>query len=60
MDNNDLVRPVACWYCHEDMHYTGQPRYEPEVRVTVEHDNGYDVFYVHVRCWNEWQKDRPE
>ncbi len=29
------VRPVRCWYCGQQMHYSGHVAHEPEVRLTL-------------------------
>jgi hypothetical protein len=51
-----LVRPVRCWFCNQQMHYAGDPRHEPEVRVEVHTDakimRCFSEFYAHVRCWS--------
>ena|SRR3990170_3834431 len=53
-----LVRPIKCHFCNAPMFYSGDERYEPEIRVSVDtrgggvgepHEYG---FYAHVRCWN--------
>ena len=51
----EAMRPVRCFYCGEQMHYLGQLAHEPEVRLSLQvwMDEG-EIFYLHVRCWNEW------
>lgn len=58
MNDETLVRPVKCWYCSYQMHYSGQAGYEPEVRLTISSSRGEEDIYLHSRCWNDWQERR--
>lgn len=42
------------------MHYAGHPEHEPEVRLGVEHAGAMQAFYLHARCWNDWQLRRQD
>lgn len=61
--SDKLIRPRRCWFCREPLYHAGEPRHEPEVRVTVESNHisaaymtGVEMFYAHQRCWNERMK----
>jgi hypothetical protein len=47
-----LVRPVRCQFCGEPMHYSGDVRHVPEVRVEIQGEKDCSSFYAHVTCWN--------
>ncbi len=53
-----LVRPVRCWYCGQQMHYSGHVAHEPEVRLTLDTGDTEENLYLHTRCWNDWQQRR--
>lgn len=52
------VRPVRCWYCGQQMHYSGHVAHEPEVRLTLDTGDTEEILYLHTRCWNDWQQRR--
>ena len=53
------VRPVRCWYCGQQMHYSGHVEHVPEVQLTLDTgDTDKSLFYLHTRCWNNWQQRR--
>ena len=52
------VRPVRCWYCGQQMHYSGHVAHEPEVRLTLDTGDTDESLYLHTRCWNDWQQRR--
>lgn len=52
------VRPVRCWYCGQQMHYSGHVAHEPEVRLTLDTGDADETLYLHARCWNDWQARR--
>lgn len=51
-------RPVLCWYCGQQMHYSGHVAHEPEVTLEIDTGERRETIYLHVRCWNDWQSRR--
>lgn len=65
-DSKHLTRDVKCKLCGKQMYYTSDPRFEAEVKITVELPKWQDPFethslggclgvgthYVHMSCWN--------
>jgi hypothetical protein len=60
-DITDAVRDVRCFYCGKRMYYSGEPKHEPELKITVqEWGESVSIIFMHTRCWNEWKKALPE
>jgi hypothetical protein len=51
-----MERPVQCWFCKEEMYYSGDPRHVPEVRIDIIEDskNTGDYYYAHKKCYRKF------
>ena len=46
------IRPVKCLFCRKQMFYREDPKYKPEVRLTIDFDFGMvTTYYSHLQCW---------
>jgi hypothetical protein len=46
---SELVRPVKCHLCGEDMFYDDDPRFVPELAMEVK---GMALIHIHQDCWD--------